>query len=163
MTNKISLILIMSLTVLTMLGLSIGAWNYIGEQKLSEEKTVEIDGETQTEIEVNLSDFYPGVSKSFKTNLNGNKSDRFDIEIKFEKTGADTLAKFINVTIAVNGETISTSELEELLKGNSLCFSADFQDKSLISLEITYSMSIDTGDEAQNTSAEFAILINSTR
>ncbi len=163
MSKRTSYILILSLVVVTMIGIVIGVWNYVSQDKFTGEKTIVLNEQPQTEMEVNLSGLYPGMSISYEIHLKANKGDTFDITMEFEKTDKDSLARFVDVEVRLNGEGIDSAKLSEYLGGRQIAFSAEFDDAPEIDIEVVYSMSIDVGDDAQNTTADFNIILSSEK
>ncbi len=163
MSKRTSYILILSLVVVTMVGIGIGTWSYVSQDKFANEKTIVLNEQSQTEMEVNLSGFCPGMSVSYEMHLKANAGDVFDITMDFEKTDTDSLARFIDVEVRLNGEKIDSAKLSEYLNGKPLAFSAEFNSTSEIDVEIVYSMGLEVGDEAQNTMADFNIVLSAKR
>ncbi len=156
-------ILILSLVLLTSVGAVLGIWNYTSGEKFANGKTIVLNEETKTEMEVNLSGICPGDSTSYGIHLEARESDLFDVTMNFKKTGQDSLARFIDVTVKLDGENISTAKLTDYLDGKSIAFPTDFDGRSTVKLEIVYSMDLEVGDEAQNTAADFNVILTATR
>ncbi len=163
MTKKACYILIIALIVVTMVGIVIGVCNDISEDKLSKQKTIVLNEQTQTEMEVNLSGICPSMTVSYKINLKANKGDSFDITMDFEKTDTDSLAPFVDVEIRLKDESLDSAKLSEYLEGRQITFPAKFDSDAEIDIEIVYSMGLDVGDEAQNTTADFNIVLFAER
>ncbi len=162
-SKAISYILTLSLVVMTVIGIVIGVYNKVGEQKLQNETTIELGEQKQTEMKIDLTGIHPGDSTSYKINLNANKGDAYISSITFEKTGTDSLAPFIDVEIKIGDERIDGARLSDYLGGRRAEFTADFSDTDSLQVEIIYSMSVDIGDEAQNTTADFKTVLNVER
>ncbi len=162
MSKRISCILILSVVV-TMIGIIIGVWIYVSQDKFADEKTIVLNEQPQTEMEVSLSGLVPGVSVSYEIHLKANEGGSFGITMDFEKTDSDSLAPFVDVEVRLSGEKIDGAKLSEYLGGKQIIFPAKFDDTSEIDIEIVYSMSIDVGDDAQNTTADFNIVLSAKR
>ncbi len=163
MSKRTEYILIISFIVLTIVGIVFGIVAFCGQDAYANEKTIVLEDKVQSEMKVSLTNIVPGESCNYSLHLKANKGDKFDVVMDFEKTDADSLAKFIDVDIIVNGESIGMSTLAELLEGKQIKFIADFDGTKTVEVEIIYSMSVDIGDEAQHTSADFNILLTSKR
>ncbi len=159
MKKRISYLLIMMLVVVTEIGLSVGVWNYTSKQSLSKETTIVLNKQEQSvsEMAVNLTGICPGESVSYEICLKAKDGDTFNVEIDFEKTGEDSLAKFIDVTIMLGETEVGTAKLDEYLKGKRVTFEAQFNGEQTLNVEIVYDMKPEVGDEAQNTIANFKV------
>ncbi len=163
MSNKVSYILILSLVVVTMVGIAIGIWSFVSQDKYINEKTIVLNEQPQTEMEVDLSGICPGMSISYEIHLQANENDNFGITMDFEKTDSDSLARFVDVEVKLNGEKIDSAKLSDYLSGRQITFPLKFDDTSEIDIEVIYSMGLDVGDEAQNTTADFNIILSAER
>ncbi len=162
-SKKTSYLLILSLVVITMLGVVIGVWFYVSQDKFSNEKTIVLNEQPQTEMEVSLSGLCPGMSISYEIHLKANEGDSFGLTMDFKKTDADSLAPFVDVEVKLGGETLDGAKLFEYLDGKQITFPTEFVGTSNIDIEIVYSMGIEVGDEAQNTTADFNIVLSAKR
>ncbi len=163
MSKRASYILILSVVAVTIAVLVFGMISFSSGKKFADEKTVVIGENTQTEMEVSLTGFYPGASKSYQIHMKANKGDKFKVTMDFEKTGEGSLAKFVDVEVIVDGEQADKAKLAEYLDGREISFSAEFEDTKTVEVEIVYSMATTVGDEAQNTAADFDIKLSSER
>ncbi len=163
MGKTVSRVLILFICAVTAVGIAVSVWNFTSQEKLTNEKTIVIDEKTQTEMDVSLHDICPGMSVSYYINLKANENDRFKALMDFQKTESDSLAAFIDVDILVNGTKISSSKLSEHLGGKQIEFDANFENTSEIRIEIVYSMDLEVGDEAQNTTADFNIVLSADK
>ncbi len=155
--------LVSSLFVLTAVVFAIGAWIMNGQNRYSDEKTIFLDGTEQTEMQVSLSGLYPGKQESYFLHLNANMGDAFKATLVFEKKGTDTLAPYVEVEILVNGNALERGTLAEYLNGKEIDFTLAFQKTTHAEIGFVYSMGLDIGDEAQNTSADFDIILSTKR
>ncbi len=156
-------LLLLSLATLTILGTMIGFQALNDQKEFSDEKTIVVDEKEQTEMSVNLVGIHPGETMAYQINLKSNEGDFFNITMDFTKAGDDSLAKFIDVEIRLNGKKTRAAKLSEYLNGEQVAFSINYAGINKAEIEILYSMSLDVGDEAQNTSADFTILLSATR
>ncbi len=140
---------------------SVGAitWAYNNRNGNPMEKTVVLNGETQTESTVRLTDMYPGFSTSYQIQLKGKSDERYALTVSFEKTGEVSLAPFVDVSLYYGGERIADGKLSEFLEGKGGSVDAEFSSSKTQQIEIVYSMSEEVGDEAQNTTADFKVVL----
>ncbi len=150
----------MSLLVLLISAVSVGVYHTVKEIRddtyISGE-TIIIDGKEQGRMEVSLADIVPGTERSYTLVLKPNRESGFDMKMEFKKTDTDTIAQYIDVEIKVNGQSIASDKLDVLLSGKKTEHKVGFNSKAEILVEIIYKMSLDIGDEAQGTSAEFDV------
>ncbi len=163
MSKRTSYILILSLVAITMIGIIIGVWSYVSQDKFVNEKTIVLNEQPQTEMEVSPSGLCPGMSVSYKIHLRANEGDSFGITMDFKKTDTDSLAQFVDVEVRLSGEKIDSAKLSEYLGGKQITFPIEFDGTSEIDIEIVYSMGIDVGDDAQNTTADFNIVLSAKK
>ncbi len=163
MSKKVSYILILSLVLVTVAGISIGTWNYTSQDKFIDEKTIILQEQSQAEMEINLSGICPGMTVSYEIHLQANENDYFDITLDFQKTTSDSLAQYIDVEIKLHGEKVDSAKLSDYLGGKQSTFPIQFDHTTAMDIEIVYIMGLDVGDEAQNTTADFTILLSAER
>lgn len=163
MSKRTSYIFILSFVAVTILGIVVGAWLFVGQEKYVNEKTIALGEERQDEMDVKLSGLCPGMSRLYEINLRANSGDGFKITMAFERAEADSLAQFVDVEVRACGETVDSAKLSEYLDGKQISFPVKFDGVSEINVEIVYSMGRDVGDEAQNAEADFKIVISSER
>ncbi len=163
MKKKIEFILIASLIILTCVGIVFGICNLVSQGAYINEKSITLRDNTTSEMEIQLLDIAPDTQSEYTINLKANKGDSFDVTLDFVKTGADSLAQYIDVDVTVNGESVGKSILSQLLDGKQINFCADFSDSKKNEVVIAYKMDADVGDEAQATSADFDVILTSKR
>ncbi len=157
-SKKATAMIIFVVMVLATLAIVLVIWYDRSQQTVVDDATVILDGETQKELDVTLSDFLPGDSKSYTVQIKNGKEEPITVTTSFEKTGTDTLAPFIDVEICIDGEKADSAKLSEYLQGKTIVFPDEFVAGSTHEIQITYSMSIEVGDEAQRTTADFNVV-----
>ncbi len=160
-SKKTTAMIVFTVIVFAFLAILILIWWDRSQQAVVDDVTVIIDGKTQKELDVTLSDFLPGDSKSYTVQMKNGAEDALTVEMSFEKADTDTLAPFIDVEVSINGEKVDNAKLNEYLQGKTISFPNEFVAGSTHEVQITYSMSIDVGDEAQKTTADFQVVFNS--
>ncbi len=163
MNTRVSYNIIKALIVITMISIVIGVWGYESQDEFANEQTIVLNEQPRTEMEVSLSGLVPGMSVSYEIHLKADEGDSFGITMDFEKTDKDSLARFVDVEVRSSGEKIDGAKLSEYLGGRQITFPTEFDSTSEIDIEIVYSMGIDVGDDAQNTTADFNILLSAKR
>ncbi len=159
-------ILIISMVVLTLLGVGLGTWSQLSQEKYVTEKNIVLDDKDKTQTEemaVKLTEIIPGDKREYSIFLSALEGDAFNFTVKFEKGSEKSLAPFIDVEIFLDEGSISKTKLTELLNGQEVQFSKTFDATSKLEIKIVYSMGLDVGDEAQNTTADFNIILTAAR
>ncbi len=156
----LSLIFIVVLSTVTLVDLGYFVWKRMQSQSFASEKTIRLDETEQTEMEVHLSGLCPGDSTSYTLHLKAREGEDFSVLMSFDKSGASNLAPFVDVEICLQGEKIDGGKLSEYLNGKIVTFPTRFDGGSQIDVEISYSMGLEVGDEAQNTTADFSIVLS---
>ncbi len=159
-SKKATAMIIFVVMVVSTLAIVLVIWWDRTQQAVVDDVTIILDGETQKELDVTLSDFLPGDSKSYTVQMKNGAEDALTVEMSFEKADTDSLASFIDVEISVNDEKVDSAKLSEYLQGKTIPFPTEFIAGSTHEVEIKYSMSIDVGDEAQKTTADFQVVFN---
>ncbi len=135
------------------------AWVYKNRKEDATEKTVVLNGNAQEEMSVKLTDIYPGYTTSYQIRLKGEKDKSYSVTVSFEEAGEVTMAPFVDVSVNYGGKTVGGGKLSELLEGKEATLQADFSSSTTQEVEIVYSMSEEVGDEAQNTVADFEVVL----
>ncbi len=160
MNNRLSRILILVILVEVLLAIIICVWAFAYKQRFTDDVTIVLDQTPQTQLEVELYDMYPGASKSYEIHLKADLGKTYNLALNFQKTKACTIAQFIDVQVKLGDELIDSAKLEEYLDGKKVSFPMDFDSQTMIDIEIIYSMDDSVGDEAQNTTADFNLILS---
>ncbi len=163
MNKKTSIILFVCTTLLTILMIGLGAWNYTSQERYIHEKTITLDEATQEQFSVALGGITPGSERSYTVHFKAHPGDRYRLTLDFSKGSEDALAKFINVEVLVGEERVAHCSLDALLNGEKITFPLYFGTDSATCAKIIYSMDESIGDEAQGTRADFNITVTSNR
>ncbi len=155
----LSLIFIVLLSVITVADLGYFIWKRTQKKAFTNEKTIDLNETTQTEMEVHLSGLCPGDSASYELHLKAEEGASFEIVMSFDETGESSLAPFLDVEIRLHDEKIDEGKLYDYLHGKLVTFPTRFDSGTQIDLTITYAMGLEVGDEAQNTTADFSITL----
>ncbi len=162
MSKTTACIIIAVLIIATAIAIGVGVWVYDSQNKYIYEKTVTLDEEPVSELGVSMSDICPGMTFEKKVLLKANPGDKYELELSFEKTGSDTLARYMTLDVYLGDTLIRSASLMSFLSGETAKMTAAFQDTKALELRFVYSMSLEVGDEAQNTTADYTVHINSS-
>lgn len=161
MANKLKYILIILSVVVALTGLTIfGVLR--DENNLEENTTLTIDGKgTSESYKVELTGFAPGDTKGYTIHLTAEDSlSDYSVKIKFDnhdKPG--TLDEFLFVTITVDGEVVKVdnTNLTELLNADEI-----YLGDGISEITISFTMPESAGDESQNTSTVFDVVVTAS-
>ena len=158
MKSKWSYVLIFSIIVVTLAGIVIGILLLNRQNKFVSDIELSESGVTQETFEVSLEDMYPGVGVDYTVNFSSEASRVYDIKVSFSSDGETGMAPFIDVTLSLGGQIVQESRLDELLGGEEFLLALD---ASAGSSEVVfrYQMPLSVGNEAQNTAADFKVVI----
>lgn len=155
MKKKLTYVLILSLTVLTAVGIVLGVQIQNNHNEFEKSITLTESGETKETLEINISGLYPGKRAEYTIRLGGNGS--FAVSLKFNSGNDVALAQYLNMEIELDGKLLDDGTLSEFLDGEALVFDCETNSKNPAKLVIRYTMPLDVGNEAQKTVADFKI------
>ncbi len=124
--------------------------------RLSETVIVTSDGVLEETLVVDDLTINPGEKRECVIFLKSELDTDFDVTLKFEESFDGGLKPFIDVEIFSGDKKAYSGSLTELLSGQAVEFNEDLSNKPTL-LKIVYKMPVQTGDEAQNTTASFYI------
>ena len=124
--------------------------------RLCETVTVTSDGVLEETLVVDALTINPGDKRECVIFLKSELDTDFDVTLKFEESFDGGLKPFIDVEIFSGDERVYIGVLAELLSGQAVEFNEDLSNQPTL-LKIIYKMPVQTGDEAQNTTASFYI------
>ncbi len=152
-SNRLMYVIIIISIVLTLTGVVI--WRILQNNGNLEENTViEINGETSKTLKADIKGLYPGQTVDCLVSLTGDVAEDYLVSLKFFGDDGGELKKYVLVEIATNNGSIEKS-LQELLNGEVVSLG-----QGITEITISYTMPIDTGDEAQGTSVVFYVELN---
>ncbi len=150
MSNFKKLILIVIINVMTII-LCAYYLKINAHSDLRENVEVVIDGNSAETFKANISGLYPGKTLDYKININDKKASDYEIKLKFHKDDGGLLKDFIIVDIKANNVSIQ-KKLSELFNGDALIIG-----ENITTINISYTMPKDVGNESQKTSVSFYI------
>ena len=151
--NKLKFLTIIFSIVLTLFGIVI-LGTLKNNSDLKNQTDINLNGETVKTLEMNIDGFYPGKTVDYNITLNGDATNDYIVSLKFYNDNGGALKKYLNVKITTNNETL-IKPLEDFLQSNSICLG-----NSVTKINISYTMPIETGDEAQGASVTFFVELN---
>ncbi len=150
MSKKIKIVLIAICVALTFTGISI--WGVLRSQNDIQGKTVvAVNGDTNKTLTAELSDFYPGLTKTFEIRLDGSAADDYVVTLNFRHEQGGKLEDYLMVVISTSEIKIEKT-LKELLDGEEISLG-----KNADEIYISYTMPESVGNESQGTTANFYI------
>ena len=155
--KKLVNILIISLAVLTIAGISIGIVVLNDQSGFEKDITLSENGTTKEELSVNLEGLYPGQSAEYTVHFGGKSADMYDLELSFTAGESTELAQYILLEIELNGESISSRNLNEYLGGETAELPLRIDAGGEATLVLRYSMPSEVGNEAQRLTADFTV------
>ncbi len=132
--------------------------NLFGKNKT--EVVVELDGQTQKELSVSLTDFYPGCEdKTYTIVLKAKEAGEYSVSLTFAKTGDVGLAPYVDVELYGQEKTLAEGKLSEFLNGKKTSIKTTLAAGETQEIKVTYGMGLEIGDEAQGQIADFKIVV----
>ncbi len=162
MRKAITLTLTFLLIVVTAVGIAIGVWLYRNRKSGDLTAKVTINGETQQTLSANLPNLTPGDSSAYEVILENSVSGEFSVTLDFQSTGETSLAPFVDVEIFLGKDSVKKAGLQALLEGERVGFTVDFSTQPQ-TLKIVYSIDESIENEAEDTVANFQILLTATK
>lgn len=105
----------------------------------------------------------PGEQASYTLLLNSRYEDAYQLLLHFEdEDPALTLKQYTYVRIERDGEVLCDARLAELFAQEALRVTVDVTDQAKQELTVTYYMPEEIGNEAQNATAAFQLLVTAT-
>ena len=111
-------------------------------------------------VEFDCLSLIPGESREYTVILKSNVAGDYSLSIELNEESDGTLKSFAYAKIEADGEVICDALLAELFSGDPLVLNARLSKKDSVTLKITYYMPIEVGNEAENASADFDMVIS---
>ena len=152
-SSKLKYIIIIISVVLTLTGVVI--WGTLqNNDNLEENTVVEINGETSKTLKADIKGLYPGQTVDYTISLTGDYAEEYSTTLNFFGDNGGALKKYMLVCIATENVTLE-KPLQELLDGEAISLG-----QGISQVTISYTMPIETGDEAQGASVVFYVELN---
>lgn len=105
----------------------------------------------------------PGESCEYTLSLISEYEQAYSLVLQFEDRKPDmTLKNYAYLRMEKDGEVLCDTRLSELFERERISFAIDFTDGTKNEIHIVYYMPEDVGNEAQNTEADFKLLVKAT-
>jgi len=118
------------------------------------EVNFDTEGISET-VSVNGLAFLPGESRDYSFKLKCREKGEYQVGLKLIEKADGGLKDFINVTVLLDGNSILTGNLGELMGYSSIVLRDYEFGRESVDLVITYSMPESVGNEAMGTSVDF--------
>ncbi len=149
----------MVLFIAGIVAINVIALTQMDSKDFFDDVVVEVNDKKTRGIDVTLTDFLPGESRTYEILLKNEGDKEYELAMRFKKSGQDTLAPFIDVTVKIGEEQLLAKKLSEAFTSEEISLPVNLEVGSETKIEITYSMDLEVGDEAQKTEADFEIQI----
>ena len=110
---------------------------------------------TRESLEFSANGLNPGDVREYTINLKGKSAGTYALSFDFVEVGNGALKNFVDVALQYGDKTFNY-KLAELLDGKPVSFNCRIGGGTTV-IKVIYSMSQDTGNEAQRTSTDFTV------
>lgn len=132
-------------------------------ENFEDDVTVTVDGVTTSVLPVRSLALNPGVKKEYKVNVLCEASGHYYLYLDYEEVLDGGMKRFVNVTVMCEGyeEPVFVGPLTDLIDEDELItLDGDLNSQDPLQITIYYEMPLNTGNEAQGTSADFNIKLS---
>ena len=152
-------------TILLAAGVLILALSIIGIVYVSRDNrqnVIKIDFTDSNEklIEFNSLSMAPGEEYDYFLRLTSEVEDDFEIAMKFTESDGLILKDYVYVRIECDGEVFCDKLLADLFKNDIVRFDCQLKKKDACEIKVVYYIPEDVGNEIENSSADFDLLIS---
>jgi hypothetical protein len=113
-------------------------------------------------LDVNISILYPSDSVEYNTRFKSSITQIYTISLSFYSDKEVALAQYVNATMEINGDNISSGLLSDYLNGKTVEVDLPMASNNTATFTLRCTMPSTVGNEAQNLSADFTMGITST-
>lgn len=155
-------ILLTAACLLILVGAVLGVWvtSTDGERNVIDVRLRRGETETLRFEELSL---IPGGSSEYVVALSRGGANSYRLNIAFKEIGSNNkLGSFARMRVEVNGEEICDQLLGTLIKSEGLSLPVDFAKSSEVELRFVCYLPLEIGNEAQNATADFEILLSAS-
>ncbi len=157
MSKKVKIILTLACVAMALTGAIVFFVLYNGN-KLLDHTTITLKGDTTKTLSAEIKDLYPTSVSEYEIVLDGDHPEEFYITLSFRGEANGKLKEYIGVKIETDNVKIEKS-LEDLLDGKEKLSLG----QNSTNIKITYTMSIDAGNETQGADIDFYIDLTAKR
>ncbi len=127
------------------------------DQDMHMDYTLHLGEKMQTEeLSFSLADIVPGSSASYTIKIQAEENKPYTLTVEFSGEGA--LLPFVDLATYCGGRQIHIAPLTDYIAGETISLPVDFTGGQSQEIELTYSMALDVGDEAQGAEADLRVL-----
>ena len=113
------------------------------------------NGTTRESLEISANGLKPGDVREYTINIKGKSSGTYALNFDFVEVNSGALKNYVDVSLQYGDQTYNY-KLCELLEGKPVSFNCRIGGGTTV-IKVIYSMSQDTGNEAQRTSTDFTV------
>ena len=162
--NLLTRILLISLSVLIIIGIVLMIWVYVTAESRNEIKVVLKDGKTEVVRFEDLA-LVPAGSCEYIVKLKGENAKQYDVSLDFFETEHSeeiTLNNFTYVKIIASEKIVYEDSLITAIKNEPIVLPVDFNTDLNTEITVIYYMPVNVGNEASNTESAFALRVTAS-
>ena len=163
MKSKSINILLLSMLTLSIAGMGLALKVDAAQREF--EKSIQIDSEQmaedgtyEEEIAFELLCFYPGVEKGYTLAISAPETNEYTLTLDFNETQDGELKNYLDVEISCGEITVNRTLAALFADGEVTQFVCALEKGEEVKIDISYSMPLETGNEAMGAEAFFDIL-----
>ena len=158
--SKLMRIILVASAALILVGVLL--WYLISDEDRLDMIDVSIDvGESET-LEFESLSLIPGESCEYTVKLKKERTESFDLSLKFIEIEEKSLKNFARVKILAGEEVVCDELLATVFLNEAIVLPVDFKSDKYTELKIVYYLPIDVGNEAKNADAIFNLLLTAS-
>ncbi len=125
-------------------------------------RVIKIDVEPDEIHSVEFKELFliPGQEEEYILSLKSDIKEKYNAEIIFDEIADGKLKNFARARIELNDEVIFDDSLASLLDGDKITLSIDPKKNPAKQIKITYYLPAEVGNDAQDTTSDFELLIS---
>lgn len=159
MKEKSLNMLLVAMVLLSLLAVMMIMFLYRADLKFENSITVTENGVTESILTVKDLTLTPGAARDYHVNLVCDATGLYHIIVDYEEVHDGGMKDFVDVRIMFGEREIFNGCLGRLLDGEIVTFDGELDHSEPLVLSFYYEMPIETGNEAQGTSADFDIVL----
>lgn len=163
MKKGVAISLVLSLCVLLLI--SVGCIFVFKDNQNYFDKNITLESNEliHESFEIKKLDLHPGAEIEYRVNFYSKVDDKLNLSISFNEIKPGELKKYVNLEVEYKNNK-ATNSLEYYLTNDvTIDFSLDVSKDEKSTVYFRYMMPIDIGNEAQNTTADFEIVLDINR
>ncbi len=157
-TKSITLLLV-SMVLISVMAISLIFYVEGDVPRLSETVTVSSDGVAEETLTVQSLTINPGEKRECYVFLRSELEGDFSVKVTFDEISDYGLKPFVDVIVYCDDKAVYDGTLTDLLSGTAVSFLENLDAETPSVLKIQYKMPVETGNDAQGTTASFYIII----